>query len=85
VGSSEYVSELKMMLNVCKTISFMRKEYICRFGDAPSGFTALPEPLSYLAKFGVRMDTIDISAVMQAYKTSKANGYWGSKIHRRRY
>jgi len=78
IGSKEYKRELNMLLNVYRTISLLRKEFIGRFGDAPGGFhSATGNQISYLDKFGIRVDTVDLTAVMNTYKTGIAKGYLG--------
>lgn len=75
IGTDKYKDELKMLLNVYKTIVLLRKEFIGRFGDAPGGFhSATGNQLAYLMKFGVKVDTVDLTSVMHTYKTGKTNG-----------
>ena len=54
------------------------EDYLCRFGDAPSGFhSATGDQLAFAATFGTRVDTVDLTAVMEAYRKGKAGGYLG--------
>lgn len=75
----KFVDELKMLLNVYHTISCMRKEFLARIGDAPSGFhSATGDQLLYASKFGIKVETVDLTAVTNTYKTGIATGYKGS-------
>lgn len=74
--STEYQNQLKKLLSVFYTVSQMRKDFLGRFGDAPGGFhSATGEQLIYAEKFGTRVETMDLSAVMNTYRTGVANGY----------
>ena len=74
----KYQDELKMLLNVFHTAAQMRKGFLGRFGDAPGGFhSATGNQLAYAEKFGTRVETVDLSAVMNTYKTGVATGYKG--------
>jgi len=76
IGSKEYKEKLKKLLKIYNTISLLRKEFIGRFGDAPGGFhSATGNQLAYLMKFGVKVDTVDLTSVMYTYKTGIAKGY----------
>ncbi|MCK4417468.1 MAG: hypothetical protein KAV99_04820 [Candidatus Latescibacteria bacterium] len=74
----EYQDELKMLLNVFHAVAQMRKEFLGRFGEAPGGFhSASGDQLVYAEKFGTKVETIDLTAVMNTYKTAIATGYRG--------
>jgi len=66
------------LLRVAGTIRFLRRDLLCRFGDAPSGFhSATGDQLAFAAVFGTRVETVDLTAVMEAYRSGKAQGYLG--------
>ena len=73
-----FADELKMLLNAFNAVKMMRKEHLIRFGDAPSGFhSATGNQLAYLEKFGVLIDTCDLTEVINVYTTRIARGYLG--------
>jgi L-fucose isomerase-like protein len=66
------------LLRVAGTIRFLRRDLLCRFGDAPSGFhSATGDQLAFADVFGTRVETVDLTAVMDAYRTGKTKGYRG--------
>jgi len=66
------------LLRVAGTIRFLRRDLLCRFGDAPSGFhSATGDQLAFAKVFGTRVETVDLTAVMEAYRSNKAQGYLG--------
>jgi len=68
--------EFERLLRVAATIKAMRHEFIGRYGDAPGGFhSATGDQLAYAAKFGTRVDTVDLSAVRECFTTGKTSGY----------
>ena len=74
----QYREELKRVLNVVHMISRMRTEFIGRFGESPGGFhSAGGDQLAYASVFGVRLETIDLTAVMNVHKTGIVKGYKG--------
>lgn len=71
-------SEFERVLRVAGTIGFLRRDYLCRFGEAPGGFhCASGDQLAFAKVFGTRVDTVDLTAVMNAFNTGKAQGYLG--------
>ena len=73
-----YQDELKMLLNVFHAVAQMRRDFLGRFGEAPGGFhSASGNQLVYAEKFGTRVETIDLTAVINTYKTKVATGYKG--------
>jgi len=73
-----FQDELKMLLNAFNAVKMMRREHLIRFGDAPSGFhSATGNQLAYLEKFGVLVDTCDLTEVINVYTTRTASGYLG--------
>jgi L-fucose isomerase-like protein len=78
IGGPDFRKEFERLLRVAGTIKLLRNQYICRFGDAPSGFhSATGDQLAFAAKFGTRVDTVDLTSVMETYRTGKATGYLG--------
>ena len=70
--------ELKMLLNVYRTISKMRNDYMGRFGDAPGGFhSATTDELDLTMLFGTRIDTVDLTQVINVYENMAARGLKG--------
>jgi L-fucose isomerase-like protein len=66
------------LLRVAGTIRFLRRDLLCRFGDAPSGFhSATGDQPAFARVFGTRVETVDLTAVMDAYRTGKTKGYFG--------
>jgi L-fucose isomerase-like protein len=78
VDSPEFRIQFERLLRVAGTIKFLRSDFLCRFGDAPSGFhSATGDQLAFAATFGTRVDTMDLTQVMDVYRTGIANGYLG--------
>jgi L-fucose isomerase-like protein len=78
IGGTQFKREFERLLRVAGTIKMLRKEHVARFGDAPSGFhSASGDQLAFAARFGTRVDTIDLTAVMETYRTGRAVGYLG--------
>ena len=68
------------LLRVAGTIRFLRRDLLVRFGDAPSGFhSATGDQLAFARVFGTRVEMVDLTAVMEAYRTGKAKGYLGQE------
>ncbi len=66
------------LVRVAGTIRFLRRDLLCRFGDAPSGFhSATGDQLAFARVFGTRVETVDLTAVMEAHRTGQALGYLG--------
>lgn len=71
-----YQNELKRLLKVFYAVRELRKNVIGRFGDAPGGFhSASGDQLTYAERFGTQIETIDLTAVMETYRSRKAVGY----------
>lgn len=78
VDSVEFRDQLDRLLRVAGTIQFLRNDYLGRFGDAPGGFhSATGNQLAFAATFGTKVDTVDLTAVMNAFETGRATGYLG--------
>ncbi len=66
------------LLRVVAAIRFLRRDLLVRFGDAPSGFhSATGDQLAFAKVFGTRVETVDLTAVMDAFRTGRARGYLG--------
>jgi L-fucose isomerase-like protein len=71
-------ADFDRLLRVAATIRFLRRDFLCRFGDAPGGFhSATGDQLAFAKVFGTRVDTVDTTAVMDAYRACKTTGYLG--------
>lgn len=77
-AGTAFQTEFARLLRVAGTIRFLRRDFLCRFGDAPGGFhSATGDQIAYAKVFGTRVDTVDMTAVMETYRTGKTRGYWG--------
>jgi L-fucose isomerase-like protein len=73
-----FKAEFARLLRVAKTIRFLRRDFLCKFGDAPGGFhSATGDQLAFAKVFGTRIDSVDLTAVMETYRTGKVRGYLG--------
>ena len=73
-----FQEDFARLLRVAGTIRFLRRDFLCRFGDAPGGFhSATGDQLAFAKVFGTRVDTVDTTAVMEVYRSGKAQGYLG--------
>ena len=80
-SGSDFRAEFARLLRVAGAIRFLRRDFLCRFGDAPGGFhSATGDQLAFARVFGTRVDTVDLTAVMEAYRTGKARGYLGEAV-----
>ena len=71
-----FQKEFARLLRVAGTIRFLRRDFLCRFGEAPGGFhSATGNQLAFAKVFGTRVDTLDLTAVMEVFRTGKARGY----------
>jgi L-fucose isomerase-like protein len=76
--SPHFGERLSDLLDVARTIRDLRRDYLGRFGDAPGGFhSATGDQLAFAATFGTRVDTVDLTAVMNAYHSGSATGCLG--------
>jgi len=79
-GAQEFEEGFLKFLSVSRTISAMRRDYMIRFGDAPSGFhSATVDELRLTYVFGTRIDRIDIANLLTTYRTGTANGLAGTE------
>ena len=77
-ASIAFRREFAGLLRVAGTLRFLRRDFLGRFGDAPGGFhSATGNQLAFARVFGTRVDTVDLTAVMETYRTGKARGYLG--------
>jgi L-fucose isomerase-like protein len=75
----DYQEQFCRLMRVVYTIKQLRSETIGKIGDSPSGFhSASGDPLSYAKLMGVRVETIDMLAVLEAFKTGKTEGLEGT-------
>jgi L-fucose isomerase-like protein len=78
-SGDQFQAEFARLLRVAGTIRALRRDFLCRFGDAPSGFhSATGDQLAFAKVFGTRVDTVDLTAVMETFRTGKAQGYLGA-------
>ena len=60
------------------TIRYLRRDFLCRFGEAPGGFhSASGNQMAFARVFGTRVDTLDLTLVMETFRTAKVKGYNG--------
>jgi L-fucose isomerase-like protein len=79
--SEAFTAAFARLLRVAGTIRFLRRDLLCRFGDAPSGFhSATGDQLAFARVFGTLVETVDLTAVMEVFKTGKAHGYLGEAV-----
>ncbi|OHB85106.1 MAG: hypothetical protein A2V98_22350 [Planctomycetes bacterium RBG_16_64_12] len=77
-ADASYQAQFRKLMSVVYTIRQLRRELLGRFGDAPGGFhCASGNRLAYARLFGTRIETIDLTAVFETYRTGKAAGYQG--------
>ena len=80
-AGAEFDHEFGRLLRAAAAIKFLRRDLLVRFGDAPSGFhSATGDQLAFAKVFGTRVETVDLTAVMDAYKTGRAKGYLGESV-----
>jgi L-fucose isomerase-like protein len=78
---AEFDLAFKRLLGAAAAIKFLRRDLLVRFGDAPSGFhSATGDQLAFAKVFGTRVETVDLTAVMDAYKTGRTKGYLGESV-----
>jgi L-fucose isomerase-like protein len=77
-AGESFQTQFGRLLRVAGTIRFLRRDFLCRFGEAPGGFhSATGNQLAFAKVFGTRVDTLDLTAVMETFRTGKAKGYLG--------
>ncbi len=79
-ASDSFRTAFARLLRVAGTIRFLRRDLLGRFGDAPSGFhSATGDQMAFAKVFGTRVEMVDLTAVMETYRTGKAKGYLGEE------
>ncbi len=80
VGGDAFREDLGRLIRVAGTIKALRRDFLGRFGDAPGGFhSATGDQIAFAAVFGTRVDTVDLTAVMETFKTGRASGLLGEQ------
>jgi L-fucose isomerase-like protein len=80
IDSDAFRTVFSRLLRVAGTIRFLRRDLLGRFGDAPSGFhSATGDQMAFAKVFGTRVEMVDLTAVMEAYRTGRAKGYLGEE------
>jgi L-arabinose isomerase len=76
--STQFHTEFERLLRVAGTIKGLRRDVLCRLGEAPGGFhCASGNQLAYAATFGTRVETIDLTAFIGVYGSGCARGPLG--------
>ncbi len=74
--TESFRDELKMLLNAYRAVAMLRRDFLCRFGDAPGGFhSATMDQMTFLRTFGTRLDTVDLLGLMTTFYTRTAKGH----------
>src|SRR5581483_9266124 len=77
-NSPSFQNQFASLLRVAGTIRFLRRVFICRFGKAPGGFhSASGDQMAFARTFGTRVDTLDLTLLMETFRTGKVKGYNG--------
>ncbi len=77
-AGAEFDRGFERLLRAAAAIKFLRRDLLVRFGDAPSGFhSATGDQIAFAKVFGTRVETVDLTAVMDAFKTGRTKGYLG--------
>ena len=80
-NDEKYIEDFKHLISVICTVKKLRNTLLGRFGDAPSGFhSATGDQIAYAKKFGVIIETLDLSSIFQSYNTCEVEGYKGRVI-----
>jgi L-fucose isomerase-like protein len=78
--STGFQNELKMLLNVYRTVKMLRHDYLVRFGDAPGGFhSANGDQLLYFKTFGTTVCSVELLRVKEVYDKMEAIGEFGKQ------
>jgi L-fucose isomerase-like protein len=76
--NEEFQKRFQEFLRVIFTIKELRKLFIGKIGEAPGGFhPTMGDVLGYAKMFGVRVETLDWTGVLDTVKTGKAKGFAG--------
>ena len=77
-ASQPFQTKFARLLKVAGSIRFLRRDFLCRFGEAPGGFhSASGNQMAFARIFGTRVDTLDLTLVMETFRTAKVRGYNG--------
>jgi L-fucose isomerase-like protein len=80
IDGEAFRTAFSRLVRVAGTIKALRRDFVGRFGDAPGGFhSATGDQLAFARVFGTRVDTVDLTAVIEAYKTGRTTGYLGER------
>jgi L-fucose isomerase-like protein len=80
IGGDTFQAEFERLLRVAGVIKALRRDFLGRFGDAPGGFhSATGDQIAFAEVFGTRVDTVDLTAVLEAYKTGRTSGLLGER------
>ncbi len=75
-----FEDELDRLVRVAWAIKGLRRDFLCRFGDAPGGFhSATGDQLAFASILGTRVETVDLTAVMNAFHTRTVSGLLGTE------
>jgi L-fucose isomerase-like protein len=73
-----YQKEMQRLIAVIRAVRNLRSEVLGRFGEAPAGFhSANIDQLAYASLFGVLVESVDLSAVLETCRSGRASGYLG--------
>ena len=79
--SVEFERELATLLRASGTMKGLRRDFLGRIGESPGGFHSASGNLLACAElFGTQVDTCDLTAVVNAYKTGRASGCLGESV-----
>jgi L-fucose isomerase-like protein len=77
-ASETFRSKFSKLLKVAGAMRFLRRDFLCRFGEAPGGFhSASGNQMAFAKIFGTRVDTLDLTLVMETFRNAKVTGYNG--------
>ncbi len=77
-ASEQFQTKFARLLRVAGAIRFLRRDFLGRFGEAPGGFhSASGNQTAFARIFGTRVDTLDLTLVMETFRTFKVTGYNG--------
>jgi L-fucose isomerase-like protein len=77
-SSRAFQDKFSRLLKVAGVIRFLRRDFLCRFGEAPGGFhSASGNQMAFARIFGTRVDTLDLTLIMETFRTAKVSGYNG--------
>jgi L-fucose isomerase-like protein len=78
IDGTAFRRDIDRLLRVAGTIKSLRNDFLGRVGEAPGGFhCASGNQVAFAATFGTRVDTVDLTAIVETLKTGTAKGYLG--------